>query len=41
MGMMTVENPEVADGRARSVVVHLAGDDAPKLACADLDDVAS
>jgi len=40
MGMMTVENPEVADDRARSVVVHLTGDDAPKLACADLDDVA-
>lgn len=41
MAMMTVENPEVADDRARSVVVHIAGDHTPKLACADLDEVES
>jgi Cu-Zn family superoxide dismutase len=40
VGMMTVENPLVADERARSVVVHLAGSAAPKVACPDLDDVA-
>lgn len=40
VALMTVENPEVADDRTRSIVVHLTGDDAPKLACADLDEVA-
>lgn len=40
IAMMTVENPQAADERARSVVIHIAGDDTPKLACADLDDVA-
>ena len=39
IAMMTVDNPQAADDRARSVVVHIAGDDTPKLACADLDDV--
>lgn len=40
-GMMTAENPHVADERAVSVVVHLTGPDTPKLACADLDPVSS
>ena len=35
-GSMTVENPMVASDDARSVVVHVAGDSAAKLACADL-----
>jgi hypothetical protein len=38
---MTVENPQVADERARSVVVHVTGPDTPKLACADLDGIES
>ncbi len=36
MGMMTVDNPEVANDDAVSVVVHAAAEGAPKLACADL-----
>lgn len=35
-GMMTAENPNVASDLALSVVVHEAGDEAPKLVCADL-----
>jgi hypothetical protein len=35
-GSMTVENPMVAPDDARSIVVHIASDGAPKLACADL-----
>jgi hypothetical protein len=37
--MMTTENPMVATDDARSVVVHEAGEGAPKLACADLSPV--
>ena len=35
-GGMTVENAEEASEAAVSVVVHVADDDSPKLACADL-----
>ena len=34
-GIMTAENPTTASDQAVSVVVHTAGDGAPKLACAD------
>ncbi len=35
-GFMTAENHQVATAEAASVVIHRAGPDSPKLACADL-----
>ncbi len=35
-GFMTAENHQVATSEAASVVIHRAGPDSPKLACADL-----